>query len=260
MERGAAETRELLVEFELGPPRAAEEVREHDWGRSLLCPALPLIWDANVALIERPGLDAGAVAAAAEEALSAFGHRTVIVADEAEGARLATEIGALPDWEAEVNSLLVWPQGATPPGPGDAAETTLAGCEGLRRELILSGFPAEMKDREETAEQLLGWGRRQARACGDRWFVAPPECPASACCLFQSDGIGQIEDVATLAEARGRGHARAAIHAALGASCAAGDKLAFIVADAEDWPRRLYARLGFVECGFLHVLRRPAPP
>ena len=42
------------------------------------------------------------------------------------------------------------------------------------------------------AQQLLEWDRLRGEAGGDRWFVASLEgSPASSCCLFQRDGIGQ---------------------------------------------------------------------
>jgi ribosomal protein S18 acetylase RimI-like enzyme len=48
---------------------------------------------------------------------------------------------------------------------------------------------------------------------------------------------------------RGRGLARAlVVHAAAG-SRAAGNDLTFLVADADDWPQRLYERLGFETIG-----------
>ena len=101
-------------------------------------------------------------------------------------------------------------------------------------------------------------GRRTGEAGGDRWFVAPPEEPAAACCLLSGGEIGQVEDVGTLAAARGQGLAKAVIRAAIAASREAGHRHTFIVADADDWPRLLYEKLGFETCGVLHVLRKAA--
>lgn len=98
--------------------------------------------------------------------------------------------------------------------------------------------------------------RRFAAAAGDRWFLAPSRDPASACCLLAGDGIGQVESVATLPAARGRGLAQAAILAAVAASQEAGHRATFLGADADDWPRLMYEKLGFETCGTMHVLRR----
>ena len=92
---------------------------------------------------------------------------------------------------------------------------------------------------------------------GDRWFVAPAGGdPASACRLLARDSIGQVEDVGTLPEARNQGLARAVTLAAARASEEDGNELTFLAAAADDWPRLLYARLGFDEIGQLHAFRR----
>jgi len=249
--------RDQLLEFELALDlRANEEVVEYEWGRAFLSPTLPFAWDANWALIERPGMTLAEVVAAADEALAGYGHRAIAIRDEAEGERLLPEIAALPGWEPERNLYMLWRgDGDVEPG-GDVLETPLIGCENLRRELIRAEFSADMANLEETADQLLEMGRRTGEAGGDRWFVAPAQNPASACCLLSAGAIGQVEDVGTLASARGQGLAQAVIRAAIAASREAGHRHTFIVADADDWPRLLYEKLGFEACGVLHVLRK----
>jgi hypothetical protein len=250
--------RDELLEFELSLDRRSnEEVVEYRWGRAFLSPSLPFAWDANWALIERSGVSAAEVVAAADESLAGCAHRAVAIRDEAEGERLSREIAALPGWEVERNLYMLLREAADPEPGGDVRETPLAGCEDLRRELIRGELPADLDDLEETADQLLEMGRRTGEAGGDRWFVAPPEEPAAACCLLSGGEIGQVEDVGTLAPARGRGLAKAVIGGAIAASREAGHRHTFIVADADDWPRLLYGKLGFETCGVLHVLRKP---
>lgn len=194
--------------------------------------------------------------AAADEGLAACAHRAVAIRDEAEGERLSREIAAIPGWETERNLyMLLREDGAREPS-GDVLETPLAGCEDLRRELIRAEFPADTENLEETVDHLLEMGRLNSEAGGDRWFVAPPGEPAAACCLLSGGEIGQVEDVGTLASARGQGLAQAVIRAAIAASREAGHRHTFIVADADDWPRLLYEKLGFETCGVLHVLRK----
>jgi ribosomal protein S18 acetylase RimI-like enzyme len=248
--------RDELLEFELDLDRRAnEEVVEFPWGTAFLSPALPLAWDANWALIERSGMTAAEVVAAADESLAGYKHRAVAIRDEADGERLSHGIAAVPGWETETNLyMLLRDQGTE--ATGDARETPLSGCEALRRELIRGELPADAELLDETADQLLEMGRRTGEAGGDRWFVAPPQGPAAACCLLSDGEIGQVEDVGTLASARGRGLAQTVIRAAIAASQAAGHRHTFIVADADDWPRLLYEKLGFEACGVLHVLRK----
>lgn len=249
--------RDRLLDFELPlDERASEEVAEFEWGRAFLSPTLPLAWDANWALIEQRGMSAAEVIAAADESLAGYEHRAVAIEDEADGGRLAPEITAIPGWETETNLYMAWRETEIAHGE-DVREVPLSECEDLRRELIRGEFPPEMPDLNATAEQLLEMNRRFSGAAGDRWFVAPAQQPAAACCLLGGPGIGQVEDVGTLASARGKGYAKAVISAALSASREEGHEVTFIVADAEDWPRLLYERLGFEPCGILHGFRRP---
>lgn len=247
--------RDRLLDFEFAlAERANEEVREFEWGRSFLSPSLPLAWDANWALVERTGLSAAMVAAAADEGLAGCGHRAVAVRDAADGTRLAPEIDALPGWETETNLYMVWRQQAI--AAGDAREIRFDDCRELRQELIHGEFPADMPQLEETVDQLLEMNHRFSAAAGDRWFAAPAAQPTAACCLLSGPDIGQVESVGTLPAARGNGHAKAVISAALAASRQSGHEVTFIVADADDWPRLLYERLGFEPCGIMHIFRR----
>jgi GNAT superfamily N-acetyltransferase len=249
--------RDQLLEFELELDVAtSEKVVDHEWGRAFLSPGLPLVWDANWILIEQPGMTGEEVIAAADASLAAYGHRAVAIRDEAEGARLAEEIGAASGWEVETTLYMAWQQesGRNPGHP--VRETLLADRESLRHELIRSEFPPGTADVEETTEQLLEMNRRYGVAAGDRWFSTPLEQPASICCLLSRGEIGQIENVGTLVSARGHGYAQAVVLAALTASREAGHQVTFVIAEAEDWPRLMYEKLGFRTCGLMHVLRK----
>ena len=69
----------------------------------------------------------------------------------------------------------------------------------------------------------------------------------AAIAMLYSDGVvAQVEDVYTVPEERRRGYARALVTKATEVARAAGHELVFIVADADDWPQRLYRRIGFV--------------
>lgn len=251
--------RDELLEFELSLDlKISDEVIVHDWGRVFLCPSLPLVWDLNWMLVEQEGMAVAEVIEAAEEALAPFNHRTVAIRGEADGARLAREVADVPEWEVETTIYMIWNGGDDRTPDEEVREARLADCEELRRELIYADLSEKEAggDREGTTEQLLEMDRRFAAASGDRWFVAPPEEPASACCLLSGDGIGQVEEVGTLAAARGRGLAQATVLAAARASKEAGHRVTFLSADADDWPRRMYEKLGFEPGATMHILRR----
>jgi GNAT superfamily N-acetyltransferase len=249
--------RDELLEFELSLDlKISDEIVAHDWGRAFLCPSLPLVWDLNWILIEREGMGAGAVIAAADEVMADFDHRAVAIRGEADGERLAEEFADVPEWEVETTIYMVWNgEGGDSPG-AEIREAHLADCGNLRRELIRGGLEDKGIDPTGVTEQLLEMDRRFAAASGDRWFVAPPEEPASACCLLSGEEIGQVEEVGTLTPARGRGFAQATVLAAARASREAGHRVTFLSADADDWPRRMYEKLGFEPGGTMHVLRR----
>jgi len=83
--------------------------------------------------------------------------------------------------------------------------------------------------------------------------------PGSACDLYLDGGVAQIENVVTLEEHRGLG--RAVVLAALAEARAAGCDVVFLQAEADDWPKDLYARLGFEPIGHTSVfLRKPSGP
>jgi predicted GNAT family acetyltransferase len=75
--------------------------------------------------------------------------------------------------------------------------------------------------------------------------------------LYSHDGVGQVEDLVTLEPYRGRGLARALVLRAAAESRAAGNDLTFLVADADDWPHRLYERLGFETVGRYERFLKP---
>jgi GNAT superfamily N-acetyltransferase len=67
----------------------------------------------------------------------------------------------------------------------------------------------------------------------------------------EASGTGWVEDVYTLPAARGRGIARALVTHATNVAREKVLEFTFIVADDNDWPKQLYAKLGFRPVGHL---------
>jgi ribosomal protein S18 acetylase RimI-like enzyme len=67
--------------------------------------------------------------------------------------------------------------------------------------------------------------------------------------LYVNGADAQVEDVGTLPEHRGKGYATAVILQAIEQARVAGADFVFLVADAEDWPKELYRKLGFDDLG-----------
>ncbi len=117
---------------------------------------------------------------------------------------------------------------------------------------------------DEAVEQLTA--RRQARLRGADEVVFLAIRDADGDIVSHADvyldaarGIAQIEEVMTDPEHQGRGYARALLADGRRRAVEAGCDLLFLEADADDWPRQLYARLGYVAIGHFHTFTRPAP-
>lgn len=98
------------------------------------------------------------------------------------------------------------------------------------------------------AAQLDAYQRREGRLWDERRLgVRDARGEPVAMTKLRSDGAGTawVEDVYALPGARGRGYGRALVAAAVERARAQGHRLTFILADDEDWPKDLYARVGF---------------
>jgi GNAT superfamily N-acetyltransferase len=76
--------------------------------------------------------------------------------------------------------------------------------------------------------------------------------------LYQDGADAQVEDVGTVPEHRNEGRATAVVLAAIAEARQAGAEFVCLVADAHDWPKVLYGKLGFDEIG--HYTKFFAPP
>ncbi len=218
---------------------------------------IPRVWDANYLVVER-GVSAQEAAAKADEVLGGLGmvHREVSPSDQSFAAELEPgflELG----WEAEHGVQMVLRREPDRQAGLEVEEIGIEQAQEVRRSLLAEN--QNVSD-PETVEQLLELDRRVSEAVRDRWFAARHEGELAGCCrLMQAPGIGQVEDVATLEPARNQGIARAVVLAAAQASVADGDEITFIGALLDDWPRRLYERLGFDQVGAWRYFRLKPP-
>lgn len=231
------------------------------FGTAVFNDELPLRYDSNYLLVERLPRDARAVELVAEadrvQGGAGLAHRKLTVLDEAVGTRLERDLREL-GWECQRLLLMVHRR-----PPARRVDTTLveeveeAALRPLR-ERALTAYPWARDP--EVVRQLLAARRFIAAAVMARFFAvrAGGEL-VSATDLYASDSAAQIEDVVTLPEHRGRGYASAVVVKALEEARLAGNDLVFLLADDEDWPKELYARLGFDPLARTYgFLRRPA--
>jgi ribosomal protein S18 acetylase RimI-like enzyme len=257
-ERSDPELLRRLVDFELSLKRdSSETVNEFDWGRLIYNPKTDAIWSDNYLEVHTTDRDAEALAELADQVLAPRGiqHRLVVPVDLAYAERLVPGIRGLDGWEVGRSAYMVL--GRKPDREvGPAQEVPRVAVEAVRR----ADTENDPDFSPEAVEQQFIRDARRDSVSNARWFAAPPEGPpGAACVLFERDGIGQVETVGTMPERRGQGLASAVVLAAASASRDRGDDLTFIVADADDWPWKLYERLGFDRIGGAYdFLRKPA--
>lgn len=236
------------------------------WGQAFLTPSLERVYDRNVVWVtgDGGGLSGAAIDANAERLLGGHGmeHRRLLV-EPAADARVRGELVARCGYARSENVFMVLGGGAAAPG-GDAraVEASVgavdAGCE----RYLLTDPDTEYGRDARTREQLLEHHRSYGpRAGAERRFAVLGDDGAAVAWarLWRRGGEAQVEDVVCLAEHRGHGYGRAVVAAATRAAVQDGAELVFIVADAGDWPRELYGRIGFAPVGTLAVYQRFAP-
>lgn len=208
------------------------------------------MWDVNFLRVEgaAEGLSAQSLIAEADRLMEArgFAHRKIVVPDEATGRSLAGDFAAA-GWD--VNKLVFMLHN------GEAAILAEVGVDEIA-EAVHSGAKNEFNRRDpyiaeqDVVAQMRGLGRRVSAATDKRCFAAYVDGSIASLCELYSDGVtAQIEDVATLEEHRNKGLARAVVLRALHEAQSWGHETVFLAADADDWPKELYAKLGFEEVG-----------
>ncbi|HTT86518.1 MAG TPA: GNAT family N-acetyltransferase, partial [Acidimicrobiales bacterium] len=125
----------------------------------------------------------------------------------------------------------------------------------LMRRWLLEERPATPA---EGLEQVTEYNRREGRLWEERRFGVRDERGAAVAItkLRARHGVGWVEDVYTVPEARSRGYARMLVTHAADLARAAGYDLTFIVADDDDWPKTLYAKVGFRPVGWMRTFHR----
>ena len=211
------------------------------FGLAVRCPELPLRQDSNYLLVDTTHAPAAEIASTVD----CLELRAVVVRDAGAAARLERELSRL-GWTCHRGLVMVQRR---PPGresAGLVVEVEAELLRPLRRQVTLShawGSP-------ELADQLLDAKAEIARRVETHFLAVLVEGDVAACAeLYLGHGIAQIEDVFTVPEHRDRGYASALVLDGTRRARDAGADLVFLVTDADDWPKRLYERLGFETVG-----------
>jgi hypothetical protein len=201
--------------------RAGATSTPHPLGRLVRHPGHPGYWSLNELQVHEPvpaHLDAPTIVRAADEAQGDLPHRRVFVDDDVGGARLAEGLAA-GGWDCTRDVYMALRRTA------DRAPTAPARVSDLDTLLVAKqGVLAETVARHE--RDVIAGGTRAMATPGTRFVVADHDGAPAAYATLYSDG-------------------------------AVAHQLIFLVADADDWPRELYARLGFDPVGHCWAFVRP---
>jgi ribosomal protein S18 acetylase RimI-like enzyme len=237
----------------------ATSTRTAPWryGTALFNDDFPGRWDSNFLRVERPVGETtpAELAADADRILGHLRHREFVVEDDAEGARLAAGFVDL-GYEADRLVFMQLIRDANQaPAPLAVEEVEL---DVVRPAIVETNLVGHGGMTRESAEMLADFRRVLVAQIGARFFVTRLDGQIAGFCeLYQRDEVAQIEDVNTLAAFRGRGVARAFMTTAMAAARANGAELIFLMADVDDWPRDLYAKLGFDDVGRFRQFTKP---
>lgn len=243
---------------------AAARCVQAGWGDAYLSPEIDRCYDRNMLWIvgDGAGASAAGIDANAERLLGGAGmaHRRVMAEPEAD-ARVRDGLIAL-GYEAGTHLFQVFagrPPEPLEPAPGvvvseASVDEVLAATEEYLKTDADTPYGRDPRTRRHLLEHFRGYGAAGAQ---ERRFVVREDDRVIAWArLWVRGAEAQIEDVVVLAPWRGRGYGRAIVAAATRAALEAAPTLLFIVADADDWPKDLYTRLGYETAGGLGVYLR----
>jgi GNAT superfamily N-acetyltransferase len=234
--------------------------RIEPWRHGTLARAddLPSYYDYNLARVEHGdrGLDAEALAAAAEPLLADLGHRRIEIEDDAAGARLVAGFKAM-GWVVERLAFLHRELPAPPPAGTHGAELRVGPFEASRP--LRVAWQGESIWGEEPGFALLE--EEVARRRGTHAVIgASGGAPAGFAAFSVHGDAAEVELVFCLPERRNGGLGGALVARALEAAHVRGARHAFIEADDDGDSKRLYERLGFRTVWVRHSFTRlPAP-
>jgi ribosomal protein S18 acetylase RimI-like enzyme len=229
--------------------RTTERLEPTPYGPVLVHSRLNRVHDLNFLRALEPG-EASAEELAAEanriQRAAGISHRRVNIRGEDQLARLEPQFVKL-GWQPQRFVLMVHQGGPDRPGDHEVREVD----EPMLRPLWAEAIRIEPHGKDEAlVQQILEHRRDVGKAIPTRLFAGEADGRLVAHTeLYCEDGVGQVENVFTLPDYRGRGLARSLVLHAVAESNAAGNELTFLVADADDWPQRLYEKLGFETVG-----------
>lgn len=244
----------------------AEECHEVEGGWVARNRSLPAVHSLNRLQVIGE-IEPAQILGTADEHLADLPYRHIEVRSEHTAALLEHELAARDGsgWKLEREVVMALGEQCLPARDGDRrpADATepdvvveLSGEEMdelMRRWLVeenLDSVPGAL-------DQLSEYNRREGALWHEHVLGVREEGRPVALTKSRShDGVGWVEDVYTVPAARKKGYARLLVGRAIARARAAHHEPTFILADDNDWPKHLYAELGFEPIGHLWTFHR----
>jgi ribosomal protein S18 acetylase RimI-like enzyme len=224
------------------------------FGVALIADDLASVYDLNFMAVTRP-VSAGILLTSVDRIAAEAGwkHRRLEIDDP----RIADNLrGALTDagYEEERLETMVLDHDAYLRAPAGPPTSRKADVVAIAAQLDLARTVTSQEpwaDSQEIVDQMIERERRLGQTGRARAVIAPPDVPVSRCLLLTHAGgeLTEIDAVSTLAEHRGQRWSQTVMRRAIAEAHTKGTAEIVLVADADDWPREWYARLGFRTVG-----------
>ena len=236
---GDAVGRVIAFERSLAERRAAAIVAVAG-GVACLDPRVTASWEHN-SLWLTGDVDAATIIAEADRALARYSHRRIVMVRPP-----PPDLG----WSIEELRLLVFDPAAPVPEKSDVP--VVAVTQETMADLWESSWRRDIPDINDDAVADLV--RRESFANAhvrviDLAVLSNTGIPLAGTQLRIDGATASIEAVMTAPNARHRGYATAIVSDAIQRARAAGCDVIFLSCLVDDWPRRWYERLGFVDVG-----------
>jgi len=227
------------------------------FGTALFNDDFPSYWDGNFLRVDN-AVDATAeqLIAETDRLFEGSSHREIVVLDDVVGSRLAASFGR-EGWEIDRLVFMVQRRNLDRASVLAVEECAFDEVYPLMLETNLASHGGMTREAAETNAAVR---RVFADVTGARFFAVRVEgALAGFGELYAHDDVAEIDDVHTLERFRRRGIARAVVGRIVREARGVGAEIVFLIADDADWPKELYAKLGFDPVSRFWQFTKPPP-
>lgn len=240
-----------IFDFEREIYRRCATTTPLPWGEAVARRDLPLVHDLNTVVVDTEPRSAAAVVAAAESLQEGLDHRRLRVEDVAATRRLLPHLGG---WQRSRHLAMLLTR--SPDRAADVGRTQVVDIDRFTH-FDLAATAEEPWGGDTVSEQLAARLALYGEACELTCLLGEVDGePAAGCVLLALGEVAQVDAVHVLSAFRGQGLGREITAAAVAEAERQGRSVIHLFADAHDWPRKLYERMGFDEIGGVDLFLR----